>query len=108
VDARKRLKNFVNVQLRNRTDAALSFAGTNQLPNESLKDDAGRNLWSVGGSLIQKAAAIVIVVEITETKLGVDAPGDVKAEPAVGLDSDLGANVETANVCPYRYIKSLI
>jgi len=85
----KRLKYFVNVQLRNRTDAALSFAGTKQLPNEILKNDTGRDLRSVSRNFIEEAVAIVILIEIAETEFGIDAPSNVTAERAVGLHGDI-------------------
>ena len=85
----KRLKYFVNVQLRNRTDAALSFAGTKQLPNEILKNDTGRDLRSVSRNFIEEAVAIVILIEIAEAEFGIDAPSNVTAERAVGLHGDI-------------------
>jgi hypothetical protein len=79
LDALKRLKYFVNAQLRDGTEAALSFAGSNQSPNESLKLDTGRDLRSVGRNLIAVAAAIVVVIKIAEAKFGIEAPGNLAA-----------------------------
>src|SRR5205085_4245596 len=106
--ALKRLKYFANVQLRDRTDAALSFAGSNQSPNESLKLDTGRDLRSVGRNLIEIAAAIVIVIEIAEAKFGVDAPGHLAAERTVGLHGNNGTDVKTADIHLAGQIKSLV
>jgi hypothetical protein len=78
----------LNGRLRNRTDATPSCAGTNQLPNERLKFDAGSELRSVGRNLVKVAAAVVIVIEIAEAKFGIDAPGDLAAERTVGLHVD--------------------
>src|SRR5947207_14015650 len=86
------------MQLRDRTDAALSSAGSNQSPNESLKLDTGRDLRSVGRNLIEIAAAIVIVIEIAEAKFGVDAPGHLAAERTVGLHGNKGTDVKTADI----------
>jgi len=74
LDALERLKYFVPVQLRNRTDAALSFVGTNQLPNESLKNDAGCDLWAVGHRFPEEAVAVVLIIglEIAEAEFGLD------------------------------------
>src|SRR6266404_2771019 len=83
-----------------------SFAETNQLPNESLKNDAGGDLRAVRRNFVKEAAVIKIVVQIAETDLGVDAPGDLAAERAVGLHSDIGAGAKTANVCFTSQIES--
>src|SRR6266478_8120363 len=88
------------------TDEALFFAETKQSRNESLKSDPGRDLRSVRRDFIEEAAAIVIVIEIAEADLGIDSPGDLTAEPAVGLDGDYRTYVKTANVCFAGYIKS--
>src|SRR6266404_8617459 len=88
------------------TDEALFFAGTNQLPNESLKSDPGRDLRSVRRDFIEEAAAIVIVIEIAEADLGIDSSGDVTAERGRGLHGDPGTDVKTTNVCPGGHIKS--
>src|SRR5437899_2603118 len=88
------------------TDEALFFAETKQSRNESLKSDPGRDLRSVRRNLIEEAAAIVIVIEIAEADLGIDSPGDLTAEPDVGLDGDYRTYVKTANVCLAGYIKS--
>ncbi len=77
--ALKRFKYFAQVQLRDRTEAALSFAGSNQSPNESLKLDPGRDLRSVGRNFIGITAAIVIVIKIAEAKFGIEAPGNLAA-----------------------------
>src|SRR5439155_4858292 len=98
LDALKRLKYFANVQLRDRTDGALSFAGSNQSVNESLKLDTGRDLRSVGRNLVEIAAAIVIVIEIAEAKFGIDVPVILVPEPTVGLHCDDGIKVKAADI----------
>src|SRR6266567_8407464 len=87
---------------------SFSFAGSNQLPNESLKLDTGRDLRSVGRNLIEIAAAIVIVIEIAEAKFGIDAPGHLAAKRTVGLHGNDGTNVKTADIHLAGHIKSLI
>ena len=85
----------------------VQFAGEPaQLPEDSLKSDAGRDLWSVGRNFIQEAATIVIVIEIAVADLGIDSPGDVTAERGRGLHGDPGTDVKTTNVCPDGHIKS--
>ena len=96
------------MQLRDRTDAALSSAGSNQSPNESLKLDTGRDLRSVGRNFIGITAAIVIVIEIAEAKFGIDVPGDIAAEPTIALHGNDGADVKTADIHLAGQIKSLI
>src|SRR6202035_5044835 len=86
--------------------AALSFAGTNQVPNECLKNDASRDLRSLRRNFIEEAAAIVILIEKAVADLRIDAPGDLTAERAVGLHRDVGPCAETADVCLARQIKS--
>ena len=77
--ALKRFKYFAQVQLRDRTEAALSFVESNQLPNELLKLDSGRDLRSVGRNFIGITAVIVVVIKIAEAKFGIEAPGNLAA-----------------------------
>ena len=55
---------------------ALSFAGSNQSPNESLKLDPGRDLRSVGRNFIGITAVIVVVIKIAEAEFGIDVDAD--------------------------------
>jgi hypothetical protein len=98
----------VNAQLRDGTEAALSFAGSNQSPNESLKLDTGRDLRSVGRNFIRITAVIVIVIKIAEANFGIEAPGNLAAERSVGLHCDSGINVKTADIHLAGQIKSLV
>src|SRR6266446_8571532 len=82
------------------TDAAFSFARTNQLPNESLKDNSGRDLWAVRHRFPEEAVAIVLIigVEITEAKFGINIPCDLTAERGRALGRDIRADPKTADV----------
>lgn len=89
----------MNVQLRDRTDVA-SFAGTNQLANECLKNDAGRDLWAVRRRFPDEAVAVVFIIgiEIAEAEFGIDVPRDLAAERTGDLRCDVRTSPKTADV----------
>src|SRR5438046_10347673 len=86
----------------------LSFLRPYRLPDESLKLYTAVDLRSEGRNLIEIAAAIVIVIEIAEAKFGIDAPGDLAAKRTVGLHSNDGTDVKTADIHLAGQIKSHI
>ena len=81
-------------------------ARNGRLPNDFLKNDAGRDLRSLRRNLVEEATAIVIVIEIAVADLGIDAPGNLTAERAVGLHRDIRTGAKTADVHLASQIKS--
>src|SRR6476660_415587 len=82
--------------------------GSNQSPNESLKLDTGRDLRAVGPNFIKEAVAIVIVVQKSEAKFGIDVPVILVPEPTIALHGDDGTDIKAADVRFAGQIKSLV
>ena len=87
---------------------ALSFAGSNQSPNELLKLDSGCELRAVGPNFIKEAVAIVIVVQKSEAKFGIDVPVILVPEPTIALHGNDGTDIKAADVRLAGQIKSLV
>src|SRR6476620_12117393 len=87
---------------------ALSFAGSNQSPNELLKLDSGCDLRAVRPNFIKEAVAIVIVVQKPEAKFGIDVPVILVPEPTIALRGDDGTDIKAADVRLAGQIKSLV
>src|SRR6266581_3429744 len=69
-------------------------------PNEYLKHDAGCDLWAVGHRFPEEAVAIVLIigVEITEAKFGINIPCDLTAERSGALRCDVRTDTKTADI----------